>query len=364
MLLREVREVAALANPTEPQVVSQRAFDRARASGTAHAHLPAARQIARELKLTWPEVLAVAHAPISDQSNLLALKTRDQSWEHLLLTDERIRYALRLVAQRLGVDALTMIAYDAERALLLAADARGWLHGRRLRLPTANAIMRAAKGWGVGLRIAGLREQSRAPRTIHQVVLSRVEAVERFHEYHDQQPPSAKALTDFARGNKIPMSGQNGQKWSETIAEWRRWHRDEGLSEPRVVKYRRGPGVKGPDWGADVGAARPGEHPVIGKWADESACVDWVANYLANLPKKEASTERSYEAWVRRNPGAPDLDRLVQHGGWVAVRDKALERLKAQGAPPTGLDDENPHSTADGDADALERRSNGRQDHD
>jgi hypothetical protein len=122
-LLREVGEVAARASPAEPQVVSQRAFDRARDNSAEHANLPAARQIARELKLPWPQVLAVAHAPENERGKVLASRTRQQmpkGW----LTPARIRYALQLVAGRLGVDTLSGLAYDAERGVLLREDTR------------------------------------------------------------------------------------------------------------------------------------------------------------------------------------------------------------------------------------------------
>jgi hypothetical protein len=73
-----VGEVAALADPQAPAAVSQRAFDRARAASAVHAHLPAPRQIARELGLKWPEVLAVAHAPENERGKVLAARTREQ----------------------------------------------------------------------------------------------------------------------------------------------------------------------------------------------------------------------------------------------------------------------------------------------
>jgi hypothetical protein len=336
-LLREVREVVSRANPTDPQAVSQRAFDRARAGSADHADLPAARQIAQELKLKWPEVLAVAHAPENKQSTLLAYKERDKApvgW----LTDARIKYALRLVAGRLGTDTLTKVAYDEERTVLLSEDARDWLHGRRLRFPSANAIRKAARSWRAALRIAGLKEHTSRKPTIHQVIVSRVEVMDRFYDRYDEQP-SLNALHDFARGNKIPMSGEGGRNWSETVAEWRQRRRDRGEPEPRVVDYRdrrdaHGRLLKAPDFSADVGAAKPGEYPYIGKWSDEEPCVEWVAYYLASAPAGSATSE-AYAAWALRTPGAPTLDRFPQHGGWTVVQRKAEERLKAQG-PPTG----------------------------
>jgi hypothetical protein len=331
MLLRGVRDVSALASPTEPQSVSERAFDRARAGSVAHADLPAARQIAAELDLRWPEVLAAAHAPENKQNKLLALKEKEHSpvgW----ITDARIKYALKLVAGRLGVDTLTKGAYDAERDVLLGADARDWLHGRRLRLPSAYAMLRAAGNWDAALAIAGLKPIVRA-HTIHQVILSPVEVMDRFYEHYDEQP-SRKALRAFASGNKLPMSGEGNRPFAEIVAEWRQRRRERGEDEPRVNKYRLGPGIKRPDYGADVGAARPGEHLYSGKWSDEDACVGWVARYLTSLPAGARSTAATYETWRRQNPGAPATDRFGQHGGWDAVRRTARKRLKAQG-PPT-----------------------------
>ena len=330
-LLREVGEVAARANPTEPQTVSQRAFDRARASSAEHAHLPAARQIAKEIGLPWPEVLAVAHAPEGKRSSLLDLKTREWTPPGGF-TNERIRYALRLIAGRLGVDALTKIAYDEERAVILNEDARDWLHGRRPRFPSARAIRKAARSWRAALRVAGLGDAPRK-RAIHQVIVSRADVMDRFYDRYGEQP-SESALRGFARGNKIPMSREHGRKYSETVAEWRQRRRDSGESEPRVVD-RRGTGEGRPDFTADVGAAKPGEHPYLGKWGDESLCVEWVAYYIASLPKGRKATAEAYEAWAQRNPGAPKRDSFAQHKGWSAVRRKADERLKVQG-PPTG----------------------------
>jgi hypothetical protein len=267
---------------------------------------------------------------------VLASRTRQQmpkGW----LTPARIRYALQLVAGRLGVDTLSGLAYDAERGVLLREDTRDWLHGRRLRLPSANTIRLAAGGWNAALQAAGLKAHAPPLPTVRQVVVSRLDVMDRFHDHYGEQP-SHKALEDFARGNKIAMSSEGQRKWSETVAEWRQSRVDRGLGEPRVVDYRRlrdanGRPVKAPDYSADVGAARPGEFLRKGAWAGEDLCVGWVARYLATLAGGEASTERGYEAWVRENPGAPYASRFRQHGGWDAVRRKAQEKQKHFGEP-------------------------------
>lgn len=304
--------------------MSQRAFDRARARSADHAHLPAARQIATELRLPWREVLVVALAPESGQGGMLVARTREQmpnGW----LTLARVRYALRLIAGRLGVDTLPKSDYDAERAVLHAADARDWMHGGRLRLPSARSCSQAAGDWNAALRAAGLKPYVPPPFTIPQVIVSRVEVMDRFYDYYGEQP-SHGALKDFARGNKIPMSGEGGRLYSEVIAEWRQSRLDRGLGEPRIVEHR---GSRNPnDYSENVGAATPGESLYQGKWKNEGACVKWLVRYLASLPDGKASTQRGYAAWARQHPGAPGLSSFGQHGGWEAVRSKALERAK------------------------------------
>jgi hypothetical protein len=264
VLLAGVREVSAVAKPTDPLAVSQRAFDRARANSAAHADLPAARQIAKELKLNWPEALAVAHSPENEQNKLLALKTKDYYSPVGWLTDARIKYALRLVAGRLGVDKLTKGEYDAERVALLNADARDWLHGRRLRLPSANAILLAANSWDAAVVLAGLKAFVRS-HTIHQVILSPVEVVDRFYEHYGEQP-SRKALRAFARGNKLPMSGEGGRPFGRTLvapplaSARRRW-----FLRFQSVAHRSGPSPR------DAAAPTPGSFPSgVGTWQRRS----------------------------------------------------------------------------------------------
>jgi hypothetical protein len=323
LLLRGVRAVVLLANPSDPRAVSQRAFDDAR-QWSDYTDLPVARQIARELGLSWRDVIALAREPEARQAHGLGLRSREWSprdW----LTAERIMFALRLVAGRRRARTLTMGAYDAERGVLLAADARDWRHGRRLRLPDAEAIRVAAGGWDAALRLAGLEVGSRPAQGIRQVIPSRLDVMDRFHDYHGEQP-TKRALEAFARGNGIPMSDENKRAWSETVKGWRQRRRERGLADARAPERKGGRGVRAPDYSANVGAARPGEQPHRGKWSDEADCVAWVARYVASLPAGERSTQDGYRCWAGQHPGAPNASRLAQHGGWEAVRRKALAR--------------------------------------
>lgn len=322
-LLKSVREVATLANPTQPTAATQPAFDDARTRSAGHDHLPAARQIAAELGKGWREVLTIAHEPIARQNHLLGLAGRERSLPAYSVTDQRVVYALRLVAGRLRADTLTRGTYEAERAVLVAADRRDWLHGRRLRLPSAEAIRLAAGGWEAALTLAELDTGGRPPRTIKQTILSRLDVMDRFH-YHYGEQPTQKALLAFARGNAIPMSDENKRLWSETVRLWRQRRRERGLPDPSVTQRKGGRGAKAPDYSADVGAARPSEHPYRGKWSDEEACVTWVARYLASLPTRTRSTQDGYRRWANQHPDAPSPSRFAQHGGWEAVRRNAI----------------------------------------
>jgi hypothetical protein len=321
-LLKGVRDVAALANAAEPTATTQRAFDDALARSAYCIHLPAARQIAAELRLPWREVLALAHDSTARQNHLLGLAGRD-ALPADSVTNDRITFALRLVAGRRSATTLTTGAYEEERAVLLADDRRDWLHGRRLRLPSAAAVRLAAGGWDAALALAELETDTRPSQAIKQTVLSRLDVMDRFYAHYGEQP-TKRAVEAFARGNKLPMSDENKRPWSGTVESWRQRRREHGLPEPRIAERRGGRGIRAPDYSADVGAARPDEQPHRGKWRDEAACVAWVARYLASLPARGRSTQDGYRRWASQHPGAPSPSRFDQHGGWEAVRSAAV----------------------------------------
>ncbi len=156
------------------------------------------------------------------------------------------------------------------------------------------------------------------------MILSRLDVMDRFYDHYGEQP-TKRALEAFARGNSIPMSDEGKRPWSETVAEWRQRRRERGLPDPRVTQRKGGRGVKAPDYSADVGAAQAGEQSHRGKWSDESACVEWVARYLASLPPHERSTQDGYRRWASQHPGATSPSRFAQHGGWEAVRSAVTE---------------------------------------
>ena len=187
MLLRGVREVAALAQPDDPGSVTQRAFDAARARSAAHADLPPARRTTERLGLPWRDVLALAHEPVEEQNKLLGAKDRSlraDDW----LTDEHVVAVLGLAAARIGMDTVSLAEYDAERRKLVRANGRR-VNGHGLLLPTPRQIVHKTGSWDEALRLAGLRlPGERAPRTREQRAPSLVDLMERFHDHYGVQP--------------------------------------------------------------------------------------------------------------------------------------------------------------------------------
>lgn len=330
MLLRGVREVAALARPAEPGSVSQRVFDAFRERSAAHAELPPARRIAERLGLPWREVVAVAHEPAARQNQLLAVKAREhaQDW----LTAEHVAVVLQLVSGRLGADHVTTRAYRVERARLLAEDRARPRTGRWLLLPDDEQIIACAGSWEAALGFAGLKAtRDRDDGQKRPGAPALVDLMERFHEEHGFQP-SARVLRAFARGNGVPYPSERAQRFGAAVAEWVASRRARGMPEPRIVRRIGGRGNRAPDYSANVGAARPGERRRR-KWTRES-CAAAVARYLAQLGRGERSTERGYADWAAVQPrgGAPAIATIQEFGGWEAVRREAQELLACDGA--------------------------------
>lgn len=320
ILLQGVREVSALADKWTPLLVSQRAFDLACGLSPEYKDLPAARNIAATLKMSWSAVLQLAHEPASVQNHRLSRKqsSGEQDW----LTDDYIGYVLKLVSHRLGVGTLTPSRYRAERTVLLAVDRARWLHGRQLRLPSDDQIVAATGGWDRALALAGLAarpglgDQGHA----HGNAVSILELLDRCYAVHGAQP-SARELKTFARANGIPYPRDEDRTWLESVSAWKARRRASGVPIPDGLPPRN----QRPDYARNVGAARPGERR-RNRWSAED-CVTSVARYLEQLPAGQRSSKRGYDDWADTQDEAPRVSIFDAHGGWEAVRRKAQERM-------------------------------------
>ncbi len=339
MLLRGVREVAVLASPNEPEAVTQRAFDVARAASATHADLPGAKRIAERLGWPWSLVLAVAHEPEDRHAHALGAKSRgptSESW----LTEEHVAAVLTIVAGRLSADTVSVTEYQAECEEMLRTDRARWVHGGNLPLPTPREVIYKLGSWDEALRIAGLKlPHQRPPRPREKRAPSLPDLMERFHDHYGVQP-TVLDLQEFARGNGIPYPDPRRVKFSAGRKEWLARRRANGLTAPKVVRRPVGRPPRNsrptprptprPDYSRDVGAARPGERRLgahrLSKWTRED-CIASVARYLEHAAGSR-STQRGYSSWAAAQESAPVLATLELHGGWEGLRKLAQEELR------------------------------------
>jgi hypothetical protein len=325
-----VREVAALVNPAEPEAITQRAFDVERKNSTNHASLPPARRVTERLKLSWREVLAVAHAPEAGQSRLLAMKDkapRSTDW----LSERHAAAVLQLAAARLGADTVSTNEYRVEREKVLAVNRSRWMHGRNLLLPTAEQITNAAGSWDEALRFAGL-QQSRnvGPKGKKPNAPPLPDLMERFYEAHGVQP-TRPALQEWARASNIPYPSPQGRPnaFRSAREEWGERRRAAGEPDPKPPPHGKGrKAAVRPDYSTNKGAPLPHERR-RDRW-DEDSCVAAVARYVAQLPpgKRARSTSRGYRAWAADQEHAPTMTTIRRHcKSWEVARRAALKQL-------------------------------------
>jgi hypothetical protein len=250
MLLRGVREVAALVNPDEPEAVTQRAFDAARANSAPHASLPRARQVTERLNLPWAEVLELAQLPVQTQQRRLGKKDgeEEQDW----VSAEHVGAVLGIVAARLGVSTLTQVQYTSERERMLAENKR---RKPALLLPTEAQIRFAmrreihgdphratpTKGtWDRALELAGLEINQKPPRKVvagpgYNKWANPGECVAVLVEYVEQLPPGQRAN---ARHYRVWARGQARAPHEMTLRRHGGWSKLLALAHEEVVRRR------------------------------------------------------------------------------------------------------------------------------
>jgi hypothetical protein len=293
----------------------------ARELNVRFAAAPAARRICEHLRLPWQKVRELAFMTGHGQRVALghALGDAAADW----LTEEYCRYALKLIACRQSVATLTPGQYRAGRQALVGAS-HGRRKARRIPLPTAEQIETIAGSWDEAVANSGL-----APRHGLGGQLARVgpvpivEVLDRCYEHHRTEPTLGE-LVLFARANRVPFPRkERGRPFSSYVNEWKGWRAARGLDVPDGPP----PKCERPDYSCNVGAAVPGETRAKSAWADHNEVVAWVARYVAELQARDRASQRAYDAWARQQDGAPWASVLERHGGWLAVREEAWQRL-------------------------------------
>ncbi|MBV8945847.1 MAG: hypothetical protein JOZ95_10525 [Solirubrobacterales bacterium] len=321
-LLHVVRDVARSSPAEDPRRVSTRTWDGARELGERFTDVPAARRICEHLRLPWEKIRELAFMDGHAQRIALghALGDEQANW----LTTEYSCFALRLIARRLGAATVTPGQYRAVRQATLGSGRGRRSIARRVLIPTAEQIQTLAGGWDEALAQAGL-----APRhglgghhaRVGPVPI--VEVLDRCYEHHGTEPTLGE-LVLFARANGIPFPRkERGRPYRSYVKEWKDRRSARGLDTPDGPP----PKCERPDYTVDVGAALPGESRAKSAWADRKEVVAWVTRYLDELKARDCASQRAYAAWARQQDGAPWASVLARHGGWVAVREEAWQRL-------------------------------------
>jgi hypothetical protein len=301
LLLQFVREVSILADRKQPGEVTQRAWDEARSTldsaaseGSDTRDLPvsplpsSARSIARSLKRPWHEVLTIAHEPPTSWAKTLG--AGDAEYAYHWLTSEHVAYVLKLVARRLGVSKLTKKQYETERKLMIEENRRYYLHGRRLRLPTAHQIrlftqreiygasglgVPSAGTWDRALELAGLASAGRLPVLRVQPVqpLPLLDLLDRYCAANGSEP-TPRRLWAFADEQKLPYAMMTGKRsWAEVIATWRRRRETQGLRAPRATE----PPTAGENALAGMRLPTKRKKPKATAWSDPEKCLQAIA---------------------------------------------------------------------------------------
>jgi len=320
--LRGVREVASHADPENPVQVSQRRFDQARPVSQSFASLPRAQRIAERLRMSWRDVLALAHAPERTHAHRLGRAQTEPA--HDWLTRDLIAFAVRLVALRLEARSVGPIQYRTERAKLLREDYAAYLHGRQLRLPSEDQIRVAMDGdWDAALALAELAPRPpRGDQGRGKYAPTTAEVLERAYEAHGTELTS-KEIWTFVKANGIPYGRERGRLWSECVSEWKQQRAARGMDVPAGPP----PLDERPDYSQLVGAAMAGEQRRR-NWSNVEDCLPFIMAYLTQLPSSARSTKRGYQAWAYTKADAPHPSAFDQHdGGWGRLRALAQARM-------------------------------------
>jgi hypothetical protein len=333
-----VRAVAEFAKPDEPTLITEAAWDKARA-GAGYPDAPTARANCARLAddqgnpFPWRELLELVFDDERDIPHTHALRQGSRADEDL--DEEDVYYALRRVAKiELGQDSLRPGEYRRERERLLAADARRRnLSGGVLLadlLPTVGQLERIAGDWDAALMLAELGPRRTPTRNGHaDEVVPIVEVLDRFADEADGWFCRRAQLLEYARNRKIVMAGPSlGSSWADYIATATARREAKGALTrglPPAGTFPAYPGMgAAAETDADQEPRRRANKP-RDYWTLER-CVEAVRDYFDEPDEAERPSQARYGNWAADRPDAPSASTFGKHGGWRVV--SKLARLR------------------------------------
>jgi hypothetical protein len=319
-LVDAVADVTRYANPTRPDAVSTRAFNRTCAAA-GHPSCPTAKVICYErLLMGWPELKKLALDP--DRCVDRTLGSRFAEGDGAGVSESELRLALRTVAARLGASTISGAEYMRELAVMLASDRRCYRHGRRLSLPTEAQILVAARTWAHALALAGLdpleRERSQT------VPVAIVDALDLFAAEYGYVATTHE-LEGFALQRGFPLARRR-RPYAEEIAELRALRTPRGDETPdrRPSKADRPVFERG-------GEARGNRRKK--RWSDDELVAALVAA-LDLMPPRGRLTLENYRRHCAHRPGFPPASAFTRRGrrGFAAYRESARAQRREAAA--------------------------------
>jgi hypothetical protein len=333
-LLNLVAVVAKTGRGSEPELITQRAWDAARAQA-GYSDAPSARQIVRRLEIPWAELLELC---LESKDPGKALGRREGVGVENWATEEEAISNLRVVAGRLGVKTLTPDQYESDRQALISADQRRWLHGGNLEMVTIGQIETLFGSWDEALERAGL-EPRKSP-TPKPRGLGLLEALDLFLAENGGLPNRAE-FERWARNGRLVIAREKGKSWEAVLTDLRAERDARGQWTPPAITFQRRRGRRRRD-----GGTNPSPLALASSSSTSSTSLDELPRrsngrptesdleqamraFLNWLPSNERPTQRTYRRYCREHPGTPWPSAFDAHGGWGTVRDRVLTEKRA-----------------------------------
>lgn len=357
-LVRGVAESAA-ADPANgvvvPQHISMRVFNRAKVvfdlargisdpasdperTPTANAILMRFNDCAAR-RIAWGDIATAAF--LADPSMWLAAARRAEAAEPV--DEQRVGFALRLVANRLQAATLSRPQYRDTRDKLVADDEAR--HGEDAILPRLLPTLTQIEGqmrWKDALRLAGMdtsatspaRGAGRHPAGGTTVDGLPVEQATAHYAALNRAWPSYLTLLAWARDSRFAMQDRPRGGWKPVIAGARELLIGAGVEPPpgdgprplgkgKRLQYRY------PVDGVPGAPPRADEVATVRTAKFEELCVLALRIWLVEVGVRGGTTREGYLSW-QVGTGWPAPSRFAPYGGFKTLRARAREANAAE----------------------------------